>query len=584
MTGETQTPASADADAAKWQRLTALTALLLLAITFLVSRIPINFFPLYQVQSQDVLPLYVLAGSLFLAALWTPPWRFPKRLPKPPTLAAVGVAAACLLAYGSHALMNGFPLSIDERMVGFDMAVFDRMQLATPLAANWRPYTSALVPAFLLNANMPTGLVSSYLPLNALLRLAFSKLADPALFNPLLALAGGAALLDIARRTFGRDDPACWVALLVYALSAQMLVNAMTVYAMTAHLALNLIWLAAFLRRTRTGHATAIATGFVATGLHQLVFHPAFVAPFLLWRLRHREWKLVLLYVAAYAAIILWWAYYPLLAGHAVANGLQQPPNASLAERIATAFAERRGDTILTTFLNLLRFVAWQHVALLPLLSAAAAVAVRDRGLPAVLLLGIALWLTFITIVIPFQGHGWGYRYFHGYLGSFALLAGYGYRELKTVIGRKADGLVIALSGVTALVTIPLLFTASYRFLEPYVALERLVARQGTPMVLIDTDPRPTTNGRWAGNAIETVRNLPDLSNRPLRFSSRAMDPELLAGLCRQGRVTLITRADQHRAGFARNGTHDSPAFAQLVDAVQAKMPQCFVPAAGLSE
>ncbi len=105
---------------------------------------------------------------------------------------------------------------------------------------------------------MPTGLVSSYLPMNALLRLAFSKLADPALFNPLLALAGGAALLDIARRTFGRDDPACWVVLLIYALSAQMLVNAMTVYSMTAHMALNLIWLAAFLRGGRLGHSTAI--------------------------------------------------------------------------------------------------------------------------------------------------------------------------------------------------------------------------------------------------------------------------------------------------------------------------------------
>ena len=75
--------------------------------------------------------------------------------------------------------------------------------------------------------------------MNALLRLAFSKVADPVLFNPLLALLGGIALLDIARRTFRCDAAASWVVLIVYALSAQMLINAMTVYSMTGHMALN---------------------------------------------------------------------------------------------------------------------------------------------------------------------------------------------------------------------------------------------------------------------------------------------------------------------------------------------------------
>jgi hypothetical protein len=565
----------------QWRRQTALTAVLLLLITILVSRIHAAFFPLYQVQSQDLAPLYVLSISLFITAFWTPSWRLPARLPKAPWLLAAGAAIVGLLAYGTHSLMENFPLSIDERMVLFDMAVFDRMHLATPLAPAWRPYTEALIPAFLLNEHMPTGLVSAYLPMNALLRLGFSKLLDPALFNPLLAFLGGAALLDIARRTFGRDDPACWVVLLVYALSAQMLVNAMTVYSMTAHMALNLIWLAAFLRRGRLGHSVAIVTGFVATGLHQIAFHPFFVAPFLLWRLRHREWKLVVLYGVAYATIILWWLYYPVLAGHQVASALQQPANASLAERISTVFAERRGHTVLTTFFNLLRFVAWQNVALLPLLSASVVVAVRNRGLPAILLLGIGLWLTFITVVIPFQGHGWGYRYLHPYLGSFALLAGYGYRELKATIGRRADGLVLILSEVTAVAAIPLLLTATHRFVEPYVAVERLIAVQQAPMALIDTYPHPTTNDRWAGNAIESVRNLPDLSNRPLRFSSSGMTPELLEGLCRRGRVALVTRADQRRVGFFLNVSADSRSFADLVNPVQRKMPYCFENAAG---
>ena len=87
--------------------------------------------------------------------------------------------------------------------------------------------------------------------MNALLRLGFSKLANPGVVQPALALAGGAALLDIARRTFGTGHRAGWVVLLVYLLSAQMLVNAMTPFSVTAHMALNLIWLAAFLRGGR---------------------------------------------------------------------------------------------------------------------------------------------------------------------------------------------------------------------------------------------------------------------------------------------------------------------------------------------
>lgn len=563
-------------DIAGWKRRTALLGALICAITLLVSRVQGSFFPLYQLQSQDLLPLFVLAGSLMATAFWTPKW--PLRAQSLPNgiLCLFGIGAAGLLAWGSYSIMGNFPLSADERMVVFDMAVFDRMQLAQPLAADWRPFVRFLVPAFLLSENMPTGLVSAYLPMNALLRLAFSKAADPVLFNPLLALAGGAAIVDIARRTFRGDKQACLVVLLIYVLSAQMLVNAMTVYSMTSHMALNLIWLAAFLRGGRFGVALAILTGFVATGLHQVAFHPFFVAPFLLWRLTQGQWKTVLIYGAAYGAIVLWWAYYPILAGHEVASIAQQPKNSGLAERISGALAERRGDTLVTMSFNLLRFFAWQNLALLPLLSAGIVVSIRERGFCGVLLLGIVLWLAFIAAVIPFQGHGWGYRYLSPYLGSFALLAGFGYQHLRAVIGPKINDFVLTLSAVTAFAIIPLLMLAAHRFVEPYVGIERLIARQPTPFVLIDTGLGPTLNGDWEGNAIENVRNLPDLSNRPLRVSSRNLDSALLAELCRKGPITIITRADGRRAGFGLNLPSYSPAFEALIVGAERTAPGCF--------
>lgn len=564
-----------------FQRLLLLSAGLLLATVFMLSRASGNLFPLYQVQAQDLGPLSLLAISLVVSAFWLPSWRLPVAL----HIRFLVLAAVCLVAllgWGTYHIMGNFPLSRDEHMVLFDMVVFDRRRLATPLPPEWRAYAHALVPAFLLNENMPTGLVSAYLPVNAVLRLAFSKIADPVFFNPVLAAVGAVALLDIARREFGKNDPACWVALLVYGLSAQMIVNAMTTYSMTAHMALNLVWLAAFLRGGKAGHAVAIGIGFLATGLHQIAFHPFFVAPILLWRLREGEWKLVAMYAGAYCSIIVWWAYYPIVAAHEVASSVTPPRDSNLLARVSALLVHRDGNPPALMFLNLVRFVAWQNFVLLPLLAVAAGVAFRERGLPGALFAGIGLWLVFIAIMLPYQGHGWGYRYLHPYLGSFALLCGYGYRDLTSRIGGRADGLVLGLSATTAVVAVPMLLGATYRFVEPHVSLERLVARQPTPIVLIDTETSPSTDGKWAPNAIDHVRNLPDLRNRPLRFSSRDLNAVQLVRLCRRAPVTLITRAEQQRVGFAWNVPRQSTEFDRLVRQAEHAVPSCFRRAVGV--
>jgi hypothetical protein len=565
-----------------WHLATIAAACLLLGLTGVCIRMGGDLLTLQQVRTQDVPVLVLAALAALIVAFWAPLWSLPPRLPRRALLLASGLVIVALVVWGTYAITGNYPLSRDEHMVVFDMAVFDKGRLAVPLEPFWRPYAGALVPNFLLSDRMPIGLVSSYLPMNALLRLAFSKLADPIWFNPLLALAGGAALLSIARRTFPGDDRACWVVLLVYALSAQMLVTAMTTYSMTAHMALNLIWLAMFLRGGKLGHAIAIATGFIAVGLHQLVFHPAFVAPFLLWRLRDGEWRLVLIYAAAYAAILLWWIYYPMLASAEVASPAVHVAQADfLTGRVMPLLLHRAPATGGIMVLNLLRFFAWQNLALLPLLVAAVPLAIRERGLAAALYLGIVLWLIFITLVLPYQGNGWGFRYLHPYLGSFALLSGFGYRELEPRIGRQADGMVVLLSGLTALIAIPLLFMAAHRYVAPYLAADRLIAGQREGMVLIDDESSPTNDGRASDNATDLVRNLPDLSNRPLRFSSSFIKSDLLRQLCRRGPVTLITRADLRGAGFGLNLPDGSPKFEALIATVDHAAPGCFRPAAG---
>jgi hypothetical protein len=528
-----------------------------------------NLFTLYQVQTQDLPILLALPPMLMILQRWAPAWTLPARAPGRRVLLVAGLALALLLGWGAHALLYDFPLSRDEHMVAFDMAVYGKGRLAAPLAPQWRGYAEALVPAFLLNASEPDGLVSAYLPVNALLRLGFSQIADPVFLNPLLALAGGIALHDIARRQFIGEPRAVWVTLIVYALSSQMLVNAMTVYSMTGHMALNLIWLAAFLRGGRRGHAIAICTGALATGLHQVAFHSLFAAPFVLWRWRQGEWRTALLFGVAYVVIIGGWILFPLLAG--IHGAVQGPNESRFFDRVVPLLLHRDPLTVSWMMLNLVRFVAWQHLALLPLFVAAFRAASRDRGGAVPMLAGIILTTTFVGFVLPFQGHGWGYRYLQPCLGSFALLAGIGYQQLRDEAPARTDGVVIVLTLATLLGSVPLLIGQARAFTRPHVLLDRHIAAQKTDFVLVDTEPRtPTIDGRWAVNAVDEVRNDPDLTNRPLRFSSRALDGPMVAELCRRGTVSSVDWHDMHRLGFGANVIGSGRRFDDLVGVLRA--------------
>ena len=66
--------------------------------------------------------------------------------------------------------------------------------------------------------------------------------------------------------------------------------------------------------------------------------------------------------------------------------------------------------------------------------------------------------------------------------------------------------------------------------------------RQVTDFVLVDTEA--------ASYAVDFVRNEPDLSNRPLRFSSRHLTAQQMLRLCELGSVTLVSRQEFVAAGL----------------------------------
>lgn len=539
----------------------------LVALVILLFLPQTEILPVIYFRTQDAFVAFVLCAALVMAAIWLPRTKLPESAPSWVATTAFAGALALALWVGTYLVMFDYPLTRDEHMVVFDAGVFAGGELAARLPNIWAGYAEALVPAFLLDVPNNALLISAYMPGNAMMRAAFDLIADSALMNPLLAAVGLMALYDVARNLFNGTPSAIWVVLASYVLSTQMLVTAMTTYAMTAHLALNLVWLALFLRGKWWQHMLAMAIGAWAVGLHQIVFHPLFAGPFLLVVLAQRRWVLFAAYSATYAAALLFWISYPSIVasgyGIIAQTGSTGGVADFLSERVVSLFVERGNGGVWFMLFNLLRYITWAPLFLLPLLVFALP-AVRsnlERALP--LFGGCVLTLAAMILLLPYQGHGWGYRYWHGLIGNFALLAGYGYvcwaeRDVKVV-----NGAVVLLGTATVLFAMPYLLWSAHNFTRPYVQLKQLIERQSTDFVIVVTQP--------PSNAVDQVRNPASLDVRPVLLSSRAMTAAQVNEICARGSVTLITRRDFHRAGFELNLPKDSPEFEKLVGGIRGK-------------
>ena len=145
-------------------------------------------------RTQDWPVALAFVAALVAMTFRIPPLRLPAWNLRWPFVAICAVAIAAALWWGTYAIMGNYPLTRDEHMVLFDAGIFAKGHLLQPLAPEWRPYWQALVPAFAVPVPDHAGLASDYLPGNAMMRLAFSQIADPALMNPLLVALAGLAV------------------------------------------------------------------------------------------------------------------------------------------------------------------------------------------------------------------------------------------------------------------------------------------------------------------------------------------------------------------------------------------------------
>jgi hypothetical protein len=522
------------------------TYLLLISLSFFFL-FPRHGFTAWLFRSDDF-PALLIGGGLLLVLSFC---RFVlpvPRLPRPSLLAA-GLALAVLLltAAGTWLVFGGFAMTRDEILADFDAAFLAHGLLIAPIPAPWRAFSAALMPRFMLPVSSGAGWLSSYLPGNAAVRALAKVTVGAEWTNPILAALSALALYRIGRRLWPDARDAALVAVLLLTTSAQLLAMAMTPYAMTAHLAFNLLWLWAFLRDDRRGDAGAIAAGFVATGLHQLVFHPLFVFPFIvhLWVSGRRSRAIV--YVAAYGAIGLFWSDYWQLVLAGTATGAGQTSTTGLVYLLARLFAllgSMQLSGLVTMSFNVLRFLSWQNLLLLPLVLLGAGAVRRAEGIARPLAAGIVLTLLVMLALLPWQGLGWGYRYLHGLIGSCCLLASYGWRRIGTERPWR-NAILAAGTGTSLLVILPLHLKQAHDLVAPYRQAYALITRSKADIVLVEP----------AGVLLDDlVRNAPDLSNRPKIMNEDLLSEAQLRYLCTHYRVEIFDIRHGLRSGITSLG------------------------------
>jgi hypothetical protein len=482
------------------------------------------------------LPVGILAVALFIfLAVFKP--KTIGSLSIAPTLQSLLFVGACALIFGGWAghyfVMNGYALSRDEQMALHDASIFANGQLAAPLPAAWREMAATLNRNFISDAYGLNWTVSGYRPVNALFHMVMLKVGLVHLAAPIMSAIGLIATWRVVKRIWPDDYQVQTLSILFYLCSTQIWAASMTSYAMNTLLALNMIWLAFFLRRDALGYGITLIVGFLAVGIHQVPYHPMFAAPFIGLLLIERRWLPAFLLVGSYAGFILFWTQYEDFAAILMGIGpVDRGTEAITSTMLSYASSEKMLEAVAFTAANLFRYFAWQHLLLLPLMLVAGKVAVRDRNWLLVAMMAAFLMPPLIKLIqVPYQGHGWGYRYVHGAIGLTCILAAVGCRELSRQGLFSPRGFMVA-TILTVCVVFPWQLSNAYRFSAGYAQVDRQLSSLSTDFVIIDTRATPFGD--------DLVNNQADLGNRPLRLIAEHILPTYVPELCRRGSVTLF--------------------------------------------
>lgn len=527
-------------------------ALLLVAVVGAVALYPgAASLPRRYFIEQDLPLLLLAAGGLWLLARVhddgapiddaVVAWRWPL------------ILAATAFAYaGAHWLLGRYPVSRDEILADFQAMYLRHGQLGLPVPPQLRDVGEAMMPLWSGNWLQHGQWVSGYLPVNSGLRALASVAGDIRIASPVLLAVGAGAIWSAARQLWPERPRGAVVALVLALTSTQLLVTAMTPYAMTAHFALNAVWLTCFLRGGRGGHAAAILVGLAASGLHQVHFHLLFVAGPILWLAVTRQYRLATLYaVACLGYVLVWLELYPRLLV-ALMGEPAVPLRMPAVSALATRFARLLQWDPLT---SIARFVAWQNVLLAPLAVVGLRAMRGGDGRPTILW-GLAATCLIGLATTIYQGHGYGYRYLHGAIPAFCLLAAAGWMQLEKEAGRGLPAALLWGSAAFALlVTLPFALWRSHQFVAPYEAAYRAVRAAPADVVLVDTR---------GGAFIQDIVRYDPAAPGPLVLDLGYVPAGRIARWCRDGtRVALFEGREANMLGVMPGHSVDAQTAAR---------------------
>jgi hypothetical protein len=337
----------------------------------------------------------------------------------------LAAALVIFLAFGTLTVYHNYPLSLDEFAQLFQAKVFAAGRISTtypPALVDWLlPYTRA---QFL--ASPTTGqTISWYWPGLSLLQTPFVLIGAPWLLNPLLGAATLLLLRRLAAELYPGTNAPAWAMLFALA-SPAFLVQSLSYYSMPAQLCLNLLFTVLVLRLTPRALVAAGFVGSVALVQSQPVPHMFYALPWLVWVVARRQgWKsvswLVLGYLPLSVLLGLGWIVVRIRLS-AGPTGQADTIWGWVSALAGTALAADLPYVMAVRALALLKLAAWAMPGLLVLSILGAQKGWRDSRIK--VLAASALVTFFGYFLFKFsQGHGWGYRYFHGAWGTLPLLA-----------------------------------------------------------------------------------------------------------------------------------------------------------------
>jgi hypothetical protein len=458
----------------------------------------------------------------------------PEREKRTPLFVALIAAGVFTIAgLGTEFVCHNYALSADEFMADFQAQIFLRGKVAAEIPPQWLPALRVIKPTYVDYLPETHSWKATYLPIYAALRALFQSVYLQGFLNPVLAALTIFALYGTARNIWPHDRQNAFAAILLLAASAQFLVMSMTSYSMPAHLAFNTIWLWLYSRPDRPRFYLAPLVGVLAIGLHQPIVHALFVAPFLVRLLRERKWKSVSIYGSIYllgcAAWYAWRAHF-----------------ASPGDATGSLFRLFNLKMIVIQPMDLLLVIGWSCLAT-PLLAVLGLRRIfREPAIVQDAALSCLCTFGFYYFFLYDQGHGWGYRYFHGALSCLVLVAVAGWRSLGEKVGcQSAQRFLAAGIAASLLLALPLRSYQAESFIRPFAEASETIHAINAKVVGVNL------LGTWYAG--DLIRNDPFLETTPVLAVAIPgwMTPSELRTLQQAGKAQIVSREELGRFGLA---------------------------------